>query len=124
VTYTVTASAGFMLTNVSLEPNGAVVNATASIAAAHSGGPVANFLQTNPTDPQILGTSSTALPNLVSSNVTARIQLTGNNDVALGKLSIYNAIYTEQPVPEPATLGALALGFAGLAARRRKGAAK
>jgi hypothetical protein len=120
VTYTVTATVGDVLTSVLLQPNGAVLNASASIAAAHSGGPIANFFQANPATPQILlGSSTTPLNSLVSYNVTARINLQGTTaQPSLAKLSIFNAIYTEAPVPEPASMSALALGIAGVVARR------
>lgn len=124
ITYTVAASMGNYLTGVSLEPNGAVMNASATIVADHAGGPTANFFQQNPTDPVLLGTSFTVLNNLTSYDVTARIKLEGTDQApSLGKISIYNAIYTEA-VPEPASMGALGVGLAGLVARRirRRGA--
>lgn len=120
VTYTVTASTGYVLTGVTLQPNGAVVNASAKVDAFHTGGPTASFFQQNPTDPVLLGQTYTALNNLSSYDVTTRIVLTGTSAVpSIAKMSIYNAIYTEA-VPEPASMGALALGIAGLAARRLK----
>jgi hypothetical protein len=125
-TWTVNATPGFLLTSVKLQPNALVSGGgSISISAPHPADATAtlNFFSAGPAIP---APTTTALSGTFSSyNVTATVTL--NVPPAMpptpnfAKQSVFQAFYTEQPVPEPATMAALALGVAGIAARRNKG---
>lgn len=125
-TWTVTATPGFFLSSVTLQPNALVVGGgQISITAPHPSDATAT-LNFSSIAPAIPSATITALSgNFTSYTVTARVTLTvpaGNETGSrLAKLSVFQAFYNEQPVPEPATMAALGLGVAAVAARRKKG---
>ncbi len=118
--YRVTATSGQYLTTVSMVPNGLLMNAHAHIDANHVNGGTQTF-----SIDQTAGGTTTAIGNgggpFAGQNsffdVTTTLDLDATNGVA--ELTIYNAIYSEQPVPEPASMAALLVGSVGFLARRR-----
>lgn len=120
VGYRVTATSGQYLSSVSLVPNGLLQNGSVRIDANHVNGGTQTFSIV-----QSVGGTTTAINNGGGSftgqnglfDVTTTIDLAATSGVA--KVSIYNAIYAEQPVPEPASMVALLVGSAGFLARRR-----
>lgn len=120
VGYRVTASAGQYLSSVSMVPNGLLQNATVRIDANHVNVGTQTFSIV-----QSAGGTTTAINNGGGAfagqksfyDVTTTIDLSATSGVA--KVSIYNAIYAQQPVPEPASMAAILVGSAGFLARRR-----
>lgn len=119
VSFTVTATSGMKLTSVQLVPNGSVRMGSVSISAPHD--VTANFSQINGTSTvQVLGNSTTTLGGLTSYTVTATMSLNGTASNSVAKISDMRFLYTEAPVPEPASMTALALGMGAIVARRAR----
>ncbi|MCE9557907.1 MAG: PEP-CTERM sorting domain-containing protein [Armatimonadetes bacterium] len=121
ITYRVTATAGFNLTSVILDPNGATKdNSTVTIAAVHPADATANFFATS-APLTALGDSTTSLSGTQSQyDVTMNVNLAGTVGTGLAKVSVMQVFYTEAPVPEPTAIAGLGLGFAALMARRKR----
>lgn len=121
VGYRVTATSGQYLSSVSMVPNGLLQNGSVAIDADHVDGGTQTFSIV-----QSAGGTTTAINNGGGAftgqhnffDVSTTIDLAATAGVA--KVSIYNAIYAEQPVPEPASMAALLVGSAGFLARRRR----
>lgn len=122
VGYTVTATAGNVLTGFTVSPVGNVRNGSVNIINQHvNGGTVTSNYTASSGAPLIsLNSQSFVLPATQNTyNVTATINLAGLTSDAVSKVTIYNVSYAEA-VPEPGTILALTMGGAALLARRRR----
>ncbi len=121
ISYTVSADAGHRLTSVTLDPNGTVqANSAVSISAAHSSD-VATYSDTSVALAQ-LGDSTTSLLTQQSSySVTMNLSIVNPEADSIGKVSIMQVFYTQEPVPEPATMIGLAAGLAAFLAKKKRG---
>ena len=119
ITYTVTASAGHNLTSVTLDPNGLTVGGSqVSVASTHPSDVTATFVA-NTMAATVLGSSVTPLNGTNNQyNVSTVVSLTGAQS-GLAKVSVMQFFYSEAPVPEPATLGAIAIALSAIARRRK-----
>lgn len=121
ITYRVTATPGFNLSSVVLDPNGATKdNSSVTITAVHPADATANFFATS-VPLTALGDSTTSLSGTQNQyDVSMNVVLAGTAGTGLAKVSIMQVFYTETPVPEPTAIAGLGLGFAALMARRKR----
>jgi hypothetical protein len=121
ISYSVFADSGFLLDSIKQIAGNGIATGTSSVGIS------TNFLEGSFTETAPVvnyGSGSAFQPVNYSftnklpkwSTVTTTINLTGTGGFA--KVSTYSADYT-QAVPEPMTMGALACGLIGFAARRR-----
>lgn len=120
ISYTVTADAGYTLTEVTLDPNGSVQSgATATVSAPHNS-ETANFSQSSGPLAQ-LGSSVTPLSGVHDTYaVTMTLALANPDPAAISKISVMQVFYAQQAVPEPGTLMAIGAGLAAFVAKRKK----
>lgn len=120
LTYTVTAGPGEVLSSYSLVPTGFVKNGSVGIFSTHN--TTAIYSAISPTY-LALGPSGSSLNGLTSYNVSVTVNTSsfapigGASIASIGNLAL---TYQATPVPEPASMGALALGVMGIVARRRQ----
>jgi len=119
VKYTVTADPGMKLTSVQLVPNGSLRNSTVSISAPHDAVALFNQVESAGTV-TVLGNSTTGLGGLTSYTVTASMSFTNTAANSLAKVTDMRVLYTQAPVPEPATWAVMALGLGAVASRRTR----
>lgn len=119
VNYTVTANPGFVLPSITVDPVGSIVGTgTANVNVTHTPtGPDGGASWMSPG-----GLSSFTATNSVFSSAYAGVATVNLTSGVGGISKLTQLTVTYQPVPEPATLGALAVGLAGILARRKRGA--
>lgn len=117
LTYTVTAGAGEQITSYNFAPNGYVKNATVAGLITHSSTDI--YTATSAGYATLGGTSNFLLGSTY--NVSIVLSATSLTGASFASVSNLGMSYTTVPVPEPTSMGVLALGIAGLVARRRKG---
>lgn len=118
-TWNVAADSGYVLTGIYLVPNGLTSGGgSMSLVANHPGDATAQMSQQTQATTQYPNSFTALTNNKVSFAVTAQSILIGTDTPGIAKMSALSVIYRQQPVPEPATIVALALGAAGIARRR------
>lgn len=119
ISYTVSASPGFYLDSVTLDPNGSVQgDSVVTISAPHSTD-LASYSDTSTALAQLGSATTLLLTQQSSYSVTMSLNITNPGATSIGKVSVMQVFYTQQPVPEPATLLALGAGAAALISRKR-----
>ncbi len=120
ISYRVDADAGFQLSDFTISPVGVSLDGSVKVDVNHIGEGITNYAVNGAGTPLTLPTQNYALSGTQTGyDVMTTITLNGNSANSLNKATIYNVSYTQQPVPEPATMAALGLGIAALVRRRR-----
>lgn len=120
INYHVDADPGMSLSDFTVSPVGVTQNGSVNIDVNHVGEFTSNYVAIGGGSPSVLGSQTFALSATQTGyDVVTTITLNGLGANSINKATIYNVSYTQQPVPEPATMAVLGLGIAALVRRRR-----